>query len=582
MDWLVKHRATLDCIAKRMVLRTAEDSEVVVISEPQNYPSNVISALKAENDMEAKSPAVKELRTVREFSDVFPEELPGLPPSREVEFGIELLPGTTPPVPGKEFMVYSDASHVGLGCALMQEGKVVESASRKLKTHEELNLRQRRWVKLLKDYDCMIEYHLGKVNVVADALSHRVKSDLRAMLSHLSWLDNGSLLAELQVKPIWIEQIKSKQLMDETLGARLRQVENGKTSDFGINSEGVLCFCGRMCIPKDNDLRQSILQEAHSSLYAMHPGGNKMYQNLRKLYWWPGLKRELMEFVGKCLVCQKKESIWVIVDRLTKSTHFVPVLTDYSLQKLARLYVAEIVRLHGVLVLRFRRKGKLSPRFIGSYRVLRRIGPVAYQLELPPELSLNHDVFHVSMLRRYPIDPSHVVVVEEIEVRLDLTFEEEPIQIIDQDVKELRRKSVPFAKVLWRNHKAEDATWEPEEGMRHQYPKLRLEVAWKWTPKEVFRREIRGKDQGVIRKKNEEIKSEEQVEPKWKLGLERWRRPAVYGGRSGAWSCGAKLLEQSSKWAINALNHASTCNDGPLITSSKHVVHRDSRAKKAG
>ncbi|XP_017613483.1 uncharacterized protein LOC108458582 [Gossypium arboreum] len=141
--------------------------------------------------------------------------------------------------------------------------------------------------------------------MVAGALSHRVKSYLRAMLARLSLLDDGSLLGELQVKPVWVEEIKSKQLVDETLGACFRQVENGETSDFGINSEGLLCFRGRMCIPKDEDLRQSILQEAHSSLYAMHPGRKKMYQNLRELYWWLGIKREVMEFISKCLFYQK-------------------------------------------------------------------------------------------------------------------------------------------------------------------------------------------------------------------------------------------------------------------------------------
>ncbi|XP_016749007.1 uncharacterized protein [Gossypium hirsutum] len=123
-------------------------------------------------------------------------------------------------------------------------------------------------------------------------------------------------------------------------------------------------------------------------------------------------------------------------------------------------------------VLRFGRKGKLSPRFIGPYQVVKRVVPVAYQLELPPELSQIHDVFHVSMLRRYRSDPSHVVVIEEIEVRPDLTFEEEPIQIIGRDVKVLRRKSIPLVKVLWCNHKVEEATWEPEEAMRCQHPQL--------------------------------------------------------------------------------------------------------------
>ncbi|XP_016755370.1 uncharacterized protein [Gossypium hirsutum] len=103
--------------------------------------------------------------------------------------------------------------------------------------------------------------------------------------------------------------------------------------------------------------------------------------------------------------------------------------------------------------------GKLSHRFIGSYQILKRVGPVAYQLELPLELDRIHDIFHVWMLRRYRSYPTHIVPVEEIEVRPDLTFEEEPIQILDHDVKILRRKSIPLVKVLWRNHSTEKATW---------------------------------------------------------------------------------------------------------------------------
>ena len=123
-------------------------------------------------------------------------------------------------------------------------------------------------------------------------------------------------------------------------------------------------------------------------------------------------------------------------------------------------------------ILRFGKKGKLSPQFIGPYRIVIRVGPVAYQLELPLDLDRIHDVFHVSMLRRYHSDPTHIVPVTEIEVRSNLTFEEEPMQILDRDVKVLRRRSVPLVKVLWRNHGKEEATWETEEAIRQQYPQL--------------------------------------------------------------------------------------------------------------
>ena len=123
-------------------------------------------------------------------------------------------------------------------------------------------------------------------------------------------------------------------------------------------------------------------------------------------------------------------------------------------------------------VMRFGRKGKLSPRFIGHYEVIEKVGPVAYRLALPPELEKIHNVFHMSMLRRYKSDPSHVVSLETIELRPDLTYEEELVEILAQEVKELRNKRIPLVKVLWRNHKTEETTWERKEVMQHQYPQL--------------------------------------------------------------------------------------------------------------
>ena len=116
-------------------------------------------------------------------------------------------------------------------------------------------------------------------------------------------------------------------------------------------------------------------------------------------------------------------------------------------------------------VMRFGEKGKLSPRFIGPYEVIEKVGPVAYRLALPPELEKIHNVFHVSMLRRYRSDPSHVVSSETIELTLDLTYEEEPVDILAREVKELWKKRIPLVKVMWRNHKTEEAKWESEEVM---------------------------------------------------------------------------------------------------------------------
>ena len=121
-------------------------------------------------------------------------------------------------------------------------------------------------------------------------------------------------------------------------------------------------------------------------------------------------------------------------------------------------------------VLRFGKKGKLSPRFIGPYEVLERIKPVAYRLALPPELAKLHDVFHVSMLRKYRSDGSHILPVQEVQVQANFSYDEEPKAILAQEVKQLRNMQVQLVKVLWQQHDREKATWEPEATTRVQYP----------------------------------------------------------------------------------------------------------------
>ncbi|TYK29810.1 pol protein [Cucumis melo var. makuwa] len=123
-------------------------------------------------------------------------------------------------------------------------------------------------------------------------------------------------------------------------------------------------------------------------------------------------------------------------------------------------------------VLRFEKKGKLSPRFVGPFEILERIGPVAYRLALPPSFSAMHDVFHVSMLRKYSPDPTHVVDSEPLQISENLTYEEHPVEILAREVKMLRNRGISLVKVLWRNHGVEEATWEREEDMRAQYPEL--------------------------------------------------------------------------------------------------------------
>ncbi|KAL4017117.1 hypothetical protein IC575_024791 [Cucumis melo] len=130
----------------------------------------------------------------------------------------------------------------------------------------------------------------------------------------------------------------------------------------------------------------------------------------------------------------------------------------------------KVERMKGVL--RFEKKGNLSPRFVGPFEILERIGTVAYRLALPPSFSAVHDVFHVSILRRYVADPTHVVDFEPLQINENLSYEEQPVEILTREVKKLRSREISLVKVLWPNHGVEEATWEREEDMRAQHPVL--------------------------------------------------------------------------------------------------------------
>ncbi|XP_031742439.1 uncharacterized protein LOC116404356 [Cucumis sativus] len=123
-------------------------------------------------------------------------------------------------------------------------------------------------------------------------------------------------------------------------------------------------------------------------------------------------------------------------------------------------------------VMRFAKKGKLSPRFVGPFEILERIGVMAYCLALPSSLSPVHNVFHVSMLRKCVADSSHVVDYEPLEIDEKLSYVEQPVEILAREVKMLRNRSTPLVKVLWRNHRIEEATWKREDEMKTRYPEL--------------------------------------------------------------------------------------------------------------
>ena len=150
-----------------------------------------------------------------------------------------------------------------------------------LPSQRELNLRQRRWMELIKDYDYVIDYHPGKANVVADTLSRKTMQTLRTLNAHLSLTDDGTVVTELIARSILSNRVLETQKKDEKIAVIVSKIGNGKEIAFIVNEDGVLYYKDRVCVPDDNDLRKAILEEAHSGSFAIHPDSTKMYQDLK-------------------------------------------------------------------------------------------------------------------------------------------------------------------------------------------------------------------------------------------------------------------------------------------------------------
>ncbi|KAA0060217.1 ty3-gypsy retrotransposon protein [Cucumis melo var. makuwa] len=458
-------------------------------------------------------------------------------------------PVLTVPYGSGSFVIYSDAFKKGLGCVLMQQALITQQAP------------------LHRDFErAEIVVSVGAVTLQ---------------------------LAQLTMQPTLRQKIIDAQSNDPYLVKKRCLAEAGQAVEFCISSDGELLFVRCLCVPSDSAVKTELLSEAHNSPFSIHSGSTKMYQDLKRVYWWRNMKREVAEFVSKCLVCQQVEAprqkptgllqplsvpewkwknvsmdfitglprtlrgftvIWVVVDRLTKSTHFIPGKSTYTASKWAQLYMSEIVRLHGVPVsIVSNRDGRFTSKFwkglqaamgtrldfstafhpqtdgqterlnqvledmlracaleflvqstneaiqkiksrmhtaqsrqksyadvkrkdlefdVGD-KVFLKVAPMkAYCLALPPSLSAVLDVFHVFMLRKYVPNPSQVVDYEPLEINENLSYTEQPVEVLAKEVKMLRNREIPLVKVLWWNHKVEEATWEREDDMRARYPEL--------------------------------------------------------------------------------------------------------------
>uniref|UniRef100_A0A0E0D2Q3 RNA-directed DNA polymerase n=1 Tax=Oryza meridionalis TaxID=40149 RepID=A0A0E0D2Q3_9ORYZ len=327
-------------------------------------------------------------------------------------------------------------------------------------TQSDLNLRQRRWLELIKDYDLGIHYHPGKANVVADALSHKgrcnhlsirnVAIDLQEEMARLNLhLIPQDEVNSLEIQPLLRTQKEEVQKDNEEVREIKERMAAGFAKEFSTNENGILC--------------------------------TKMYQDLKEAYWWPNMKRDVAKYIALCDVCQRVkaehqwpagllqplkisewkwdeigmdfivglpkttagyDSIWVIVDRLTKTARFIPVKTNYSGAKLAELYMSRIVCLHGV------------PKRIISDR------------------GTQFTSHFWNKLKKCLRVPEEQTPLEDIHISNDLTYPEHSVKILDEAEKRTWTKVWRMYKVQWSNHTEEEATWESEEFLKTEYPHL--------------------------------------------------------------------------------------------------------------
>ncbi|XP_075483614.1 uncharacterized protein LOC142523767 [Primulina tabacum] len=468
MDWLARNNAIVDCKRKRVKLRTPNQEEIV-------YQGHVISEAGVSVDPK-KVKAITEWPKPKNATDI------------------------------RSF----------LGLAGYYRKFVEDHQSLKyLFTQKELNMRQRRWIELLKDYDLTISYHPGKANKVADALSRKSESKIT--------------LASLSARPCLQEIVKLNQDRDLELKKLKGQFESGKSQDLQIDDKGVLWMKGRMCVPDSDNLHQKIVSEAHKSKFLVHPGSTKMYRDLKMNFWWNGMKRDVVEFFSKCQVCQQvkaehqrpggllqpleipewkwehismdfvvglprsrqgQDGIWITIGKVTVVREKLKAAQDRqkSWADLKRRPVefnvgekayVKVSPMKGVD--RFSKAGKLNLRYVGPFEILEKVGTLAYRLALPPSMSRIHNVFHVSQLRKYISDPSDMLEAEPLMIESnlgeELKYEEVPIRIVDTKDQVLRQRMIPYVKVQWSNHIEREATWELEERMRNQYPYLFIDQA---------------------------------------------------------------------------------------------------------
>ncbi|XP_057485864.1 uncharacterized protein LOC130772142 [Actinidia eriantha] len=444
MDWLMGYRATIDCVRHRVAFCTPEGDHFYFVGDrgASFVPSSIdirrqgelnflflVSLVDEDDEVSVVLPPV-----VCDFPDVFPEDLTELPPHREIEFSIDLTPGTAPiSVPPYRFAP-AELQELKVQIQdLLDKGFIRPSASpwgasALFAKKKDGSLRM-----------CVDYRRLNRANVVADALSRKSLGTLASVSIHewqmlrdigeydllLGETDEFATLFTLSAEPSIINRVIEAQLQDVEAKTICDRITRGVgPTDWVLQSDGGL----RGSWEDHLHLVEFAYNNSYQASIGMAP--------FEALYGRPCKSPVCWTDVGEAALAK---SDWVSPKK-------------------------------GLM--RFGRSGKLSPRFIGPFEVLDRVGAVAYRLALPPRLANVHNVFHISMLRKYEPDPSHVLDWGGLDINEEVTYEEPPIRILDSRDQVLRGKTIPLVKVLWLHHGVEEATWELESEVRAKYPDL--------------------------------------------------------------------------------------------------------------
>ncbi|XP_070001867.1 uncharacterized protein [Nicotiana sylvestris] len=530
MDWLSPYHVVLDCHAKTGTLAMPGLPWIEWQGYSNYVPSRVISYLKAQQMVRkgclsyltfvrygsVETPTIDSVLVVHDFLDVFPTDLPGMSPDRDIDFSINLVPGTQPisippyhmePAELKELKEqlqelfekgficeeerwhYEDeehAQHLRIVLQRLREEKLYAKFSKcelwlslvaflgHVVSSEGIQYDPKKivvvqsWPRLSSATEIRRFLGLRKANMLVDGLSRKAVSmgslefiligerplavDVQALanqLVRLYSLEPSRVLACVVSRSSLIDRIRECQYDNLHLLVIKDNILHDDAIDVTIGDDGVLRMQGRICVPNVDGLWELILEETHTSRYSIHLGAANMYQDLRQHYWWRRMKKDIVGFcispvgwfepgkarlLGSDLVQYALDKVKVIQERLCTTQSRQKSYDD--------------------------RKSKLSPRFISPFEVLRRIGEVTYELALPLSLSGVHLVFHVSMLRKYIGDPSLVLDFSTVQLDSDLTYDVEPVAILESRVCKLRSKDIASVKVQWRGQPKEESTWE--------------------------------------------------------------------------------------------------------------------------